>query len=233
MNGTSVATSACKEQRSPIKSIQMRAMRTRGGASRYRMNARITAVCGIFGGTFMRMSGLKAGILGALIVVFSGAGARAQERPAVKLEVDLRDAATRVYHSKMEFPVTPGPLTLVYPKWIPGEHAPTAAIVDATGLRFRANGKQITWRRDLADMFAFHCEVPAGVTTLEVTLDYLLPTEGGTAGAPSASAKVAVLPWNLVVLYPQSMKSDDLKFAASVRVPEGWKFATAMQALPG
>jgi predicted metalloprotease with PDZ domain len=186
-----------------------------------------------FSGDFMRMLGLKAGIIGAIVIVLSGPRAWAQERPGAKLEVDLRDAAKRVYHAKMEFPVTAGPLTLVYPKWIPGEHAPTAAIVDATGLHFRGNGKEITWRRDLVDLFAFHCEIPAGVTTLEVTLDYLLPIEGGTAGAPSASAKVAVLPWNLVVLYPQGAKSDDVKFAASVRVPDGWKFATALQALPG
>jgi len=145
------------------------------------------------------------------------------------LEVDLRDAAKRVYHSKMEFPVKAGPLTLVYPKWIPGEHSPTSAIVDATGLHFRGSGKEIAWRRDDVDVYAFHCEVPGGVTVLEVTLDYLLPVESGTAGVPSASARVAVLPWNLVVLYPDGARADDVKFAPSIRVPEGWKFATALQ----
>jgi predicted metalloprotease with PDZ domain len=44
---------------------------------------------------------------------------------------------------------------------------------------------------------------------------------------------VAVLSWNLVVLYPDGAKSDDVKFAASVRVPDGWKFATALQPAPG
>ena len=181
----------------------------------------------------MRMVGLRAGILGAALIFLAGAETKAQEKPAVKLEVDLRDAAKRIYHSKMEFPVTPGPLTLVYPKWNPGEHSPTAAIVDVAGLRFRGNGKDIRWRRDDVDLFAFHCDIPAGVRTLEVSLDYLLPMEDGTAGAPSASAKVAVLPWNLVVLYPQGAKSDEVKFAASVRLPESWKFATALETLPG
>ena len=128
--------------------------------------------------------------------------------------------------------MTAGPLTLVYPKWIPGEHSPTGPIVDATGLHLyengRGNGKELSWRRDDVDLYAFHCEIPAGVTTLEVTLDYLLPLESGIAGVPSASARVAVLPWNLVVLYPQGMKSDDVRFAASVRLPEGWKYATAL-----
>src|ERR1700675_3573799 len=155
----------------------------------------------IFGGRFMRKLGLRVAILSAALILLAGAETRAQEKPAVKLEVDLRDAAKRIYHSRMEFPVTPGPLTLVYPKWIPGEHSPTSAIVDATGLHFRGNGTEIAWRRDDVDLFAFHCVIPPGVATLEVTLDYLLPMAGGAAGAPSASAKVAVLPWNLVVFY--------------------------------
>jgi predicted metalloprotease with PDZ domain len=181
------------------------------------------------------MAGLRiaAGIVAAVILFAVGTAVRGQEKAPIKLEVDLRDAAKRVYHSKMEFPVTAGPLTLVYPKWIPGEHAPNGPIVDVTGLHFRGNAKEIAWRRDVVDLYAFHCEIPAGVTALEVSLDYLLPIEDGTAGAASASAKVAVLPWNLVVLYPKDSQSDELKFAASVRVPGGWKFATALQPAAG
>ena len=181
----------------------------------------------------MQKCGVHLGFAAGIIFLICSAAAQGQEQRAVKLDVDLRDAPKRVYHSKMEFPVSAGPLTLVYPKWIPGEHSPTSAIVDATGLRFQGNGKEIAWRRDDVDLFAFHTEVPGGVSTLEVTFDYLLPIEAGTAGVPSASARLAVLPWNLVVLYPQGMKSDEVNFAASIRVPEGWKFATALQVLPG
>jgi len=177
----------------------------------------------------MRLAAARTGIVCGIIFVSCGIAVRGQDNAPVKLEVDLRDAAKRVYHSKMEFPVKAGPLTLVYPKWIPGEHSPTSAIVDATGLHFRGSGKEIAWRRDDVDVYAFHCEVPGGVTVLEVTLDYLLPVESGTAGVPSASARVAVLPWNLVVLYPDGARADDVKFAPSIRVPEGWKFATALQ----
>src|SRR6266481_6210244 len=180
-------------------------------------------------GVFMRLAAARTGIVCGIIFLLCGMAVRGQEKAPVKLEVDLRDATKRVFHSKMEFPVTAGPLTLVYPKWIPGEHSPTGAIVDATGLHFRGGGKEIAWRRDDVDLYAFHCEIPAGVTVLEVTLDYLLPVESGTAGVPSASARLAVLPWNLVVLYPEGANTDDVKFAPSVRVPEGWKFATALQ----
>ena len=94
------------------------------------------------------MAGLRiaAEIVAAVILLVGGTAVRGQEKAPMKLQVDLRDAAKRVYHSKMEFPVTAGPLTLVYPKWIPGEHAPNGPIVDVTGLHFRGNGKEIAWR---------------------------------------------------------------------------------------
>src|SRR5258708_19214900 len=153
------------------------------------------------GGLLRGVSGGRTGIVCLIILLLCGGAARGQENAAVRLEVDLRDAAKRVYHSKMEFPVKPGPLTLVYPKWIPGEHSPSEAIVDATGLHFRGGGEEIAWRRDDVDLYAFRCTIPAGVTTLEVTLDYLLPAESGTAGVPSSSPRWGVRPGNLVVLY--------------------------------
>src|SRR5258708_4673888 len=152
------------------------------------------------GGVLMRLTAGRTGIVCLIILLLCGGAARGQENAAVRLEVDLRDAAKRVYRSKMEFPVKPGPLTLVYPKWIPGEHSPTEAIVDATGLHFRGGGKEIAWRRDDVDLYAFRCTIPADVKTLEVTLGYFFPAEPGAAGGPSASLRMGVLPWNLVVL---------------------------------
>ena len=180
----------------------------------------------------MRRTGIVRGWLLAIAGI-CGTLANAQSEPAVKLAVDLRDAPRRIYHSRMEFPVRPGRLTLVYPKWIPGEHAPAGPIVDVTGIHFRGNGQEIPWRRDDVDLFAFHCDVPAGVSVLEATLDLLLPKEERNGGTPSSSAQLAVLPWNLVVLYPEGADSDQVMFSASVRVPTGWKFATALTPAPG
>ncbi|GAC1623167.1 MAG: tetratricopeptide repeat protein [Candidatus Acidiferrum sp.] len=147
----------------------------------------------------------------------------------VRVAVDLRDAPKRIFHSKLEFPVKSGPLTLVYPKWIPGEHSPTGPILDLTGLHFRAGGKEIPWRRDDVDMYAFHCEIPAGMTALEVSLDYLSPVDvAGSRERPSATQKLALLNWYMVVLYPQGQKSDDLEFIASLRIPLGWNYGTAL-----
>ncbi len=131
----------------------------------------------------------------------------------------------------LEMPVQPGPLTLVYPKWIPGEHMANGPILQLAGLKFSSGGKTIAWRRDLVDMFAFHLEIPQGTTSLEIELDALLsaPAAGYSSGA-SATASLVVLSWNQVVLYPAGHAAHDVMFAPSLRLPDGWKYGTA---LPG
>ncbi|HKM67146.1 MAG TPA: hypothetical protein VJX70_08270 [Candidatus Acidoferrum sp.] len=147
----------------------------------------------------------------------------------MKIAVDLRDVAKHLFRATLVFPAKAGPLTLVYPKWIQGEHSPTGPIVNLTGLKMRAAGKEVAWRRDDVDMFAFHLEVPEGANTLEVALDYLSPAEAsGSRETPSATAQIAVLNWYLVTLYPQGARTDDLTYAASLRLPAGWKYGTAL-----
>jgi predicted metalloprotease with PDZ domain len=169
------------------------------------------------------------GVLWAIgLVHVTGSAAQTKEDPA-RLAVDLRDAPRYVFHAQLSLPVKPGPLTLVYPKWIPGEHSPTGPILDLTGLKFTADGKEVAWRRDSVDMFAFHLDIPAGATRLEARLDYLSPAEAtGTREHPSATSKLALLNWYLVTLYPQGAKSDDLVYTASLRLPDGWKYGTAL-----
>jgi predicted metalloprotease with PDZ domain len=165
-----------------------------------------------------------------LLAVFFAPFTRAQTpAKAIRIAVDLREAPKRIFHSRMEFPVVAGPLTLVYPKWIPGEHGPNGPIVDVAGVHFRAGGKEIAWRRDDVDMYAFHCDVPAGADTLEVSLDFLSPTSAeGFSTSPTATSQIAVLNWNLVLLYPRGTKTDDATITASLKIPAGWKYGTAL-----
>lgn len=147
----------------------------------------------------------------------------------ITISLDAREAPQKILHARLTIPVKPGPLTLFYPKWIPGEHGPTGPITDLAGLKFTAAGKTISWRRDDVDMYAFHLEVPAAASTLEAQLDFLLPatTEGFTAAA-SSDANLAVLSWNTVLLYPEGYASDDLTYSPSLRLPAGWKFGTSL-----
>jgi predicted metalloprotease with PDZ domain len=141
-----------------------------------------------------------------------------------RLHVDATDAPRNILHATLTIPVTPGPLTLVYPKWLPGNHRPTGPIQNFTGLHFKAAGKELEWQRDLEDMYAFHLQVPPGVSELEASYDTI--TYNGKSSL--ASSKVLDLLWNQVVLYPQGAASNDVRVAASVRLPEGWKFGTAL-----
>ena len=78
--------------------------------------------------------------------------------------VDATDAPRKVFHASLTIPATPGDFVLLYPKWIPGEHGPTGPVVDTAGIYFRANGRVLHWHRDPVDMYAYHVEVPQGVT---------------------------------------------------------------------
>jgi predicted metalloprotease with PDZ domain len=138
------------------------------------------------------------------------------------LNVDATDAARNIVHSKLSIPVRPGPLTLIYPKWIPGEHSPTGPINDLVGLKLNAGGKPIAWRRDDVEMFAFHCNIPPGVTVLDVTFDDASQPE------TTASAKLARIKWNRLLVYTQGTNSDAISVKASLKLPAGWRFASAL-----
>ncbi|HEY6660910.1 MAG TPA: hypothetical protein VI031_07200, partial [Pyrinomonadaceae bacterium] len=144
---------------------------------------------------------------------------------AIKLSVDASQASRNILHTTLTIPVRPGLLTLFYPKWIPGEHTPTGPINDLVGFKLSANGKAIAWRRDEVEMFAFHCEVPPGVNELEVSFDNASEPE------TTMSAKLARIKWNRLVVYPQGVNSDTVRVTASLLLPVGWKFASALPVL--
>ncbi|HKV93996.1 MAG TPA: M61 family peptidase [Candidatus Angelobacter sp.] len=148
----------------------------------------------------------------------------AQTSGTERLKVDATDAPRNILHATLAIPVSPGPLTLVYPKWLPGNHRPAGPIQSFTGLHFFVGGKELEWQRDLEDMYAFHLVVPAGASELQASYDTI--TYYGKSSL--ASSKVLDLVWNQVMLYPNNTKTDDVRVSASVRLPEGWKFGTAL-----
>ena len=147
---------------------------------------------------------------------------------SMQLLVDLSDAPRNIYHSRLTIPVRPGPLTLVYPKWIPGNHRPSGPIANVTGVKMEAGGHTLAWQRDAVDMYAFHVEVPAGANELQVSLDTI--TNDGSAGAsgPAATTNVLDLNWNQVLLYPQGASSDEMEVTPSIQLPLRWTFGSAL-----
>ena len=177
------------------------------------------------------MNRIRAGVVavGWVLGAILGVGwCQAQDAP-ITLQVDATETARRIVHTRLNIPVQPGALTLYYPKWIPGEHAPNGPINSLVNLHLGAGGKPITWQRDPLDMFAIRCEVPAGAASLEVTFDDVIPTEeGGYSSGTSSSAQLTLLNWNQLVLYPAGHPADQLTFHASLKLPPGWKFGTAL-----
>ena len=164
----------------------------------------------------------------ALAVTFGTLAAGAQTAP-ITLSVDLTDAPRKILHATEVMPVQPGPMTVVYPKWIPGEHGPTGPIENMAGFFITANGQPVPWVRDSVDMFAFHITVPQGATQLDMKIDFLTPASlSGFSAGGSTSENLALLSWNTLLVYPEGANAGDVMVTPSLKVPAGWKFGTAL-----
>ncbi len=144
---------------------------------------------------------------------------------AIKLSVDATDAPRNMLHVREIMPVSAGAFDLFYPKWIPGEHAPTGTLNNMVNLFITANGKPLAWRRDDVEMFAFHLTIPANVKEIEINFDDV--SQPGTALTPN----LARIKWNRLLIYPRALKSDDVQVAASLKMPNGWQYATALSTI--
>lgn len=151
----------------------------------------------------------------------------------LKVRVDAREVARKRVHTDMTLAVPEGPLTLVFPKWIPGEHGPTGPLESIIGLVIRANGAPLAWTRDPRDMYAISLTVPRGAAHLDIALDTGLATEGGHfSTGPTSSAALAVLPWNELVLLPKGRDAGGLSTEATVFAPPGWQLSCALELRP-
>jgi predicted metalloprotease with PDZ domain len=169
--------------------------------------------------------------LAALGPVHSIAGVAAEKAGSIRLDLDAREIDRKIIHVREVIPVRAGELTLYYPKWIPGEHGPTGPIGQLAGLRVEGvtSGKPLEWRRDLADMYAIHCDIPEGESEIAVTFDVLTTPEGSTWGPEvSASSQLALLNFNQCLLYPSGVSPDSVMFTAGVMLPKQWRSASAL-----
>ena len=154
--------------------------------------------------------------------------ALAQTAP-IKLDVDASDAPSRLLRAHLQLPVKAGLFSLLYPKWIPGEHGPTGPIEDLVGIKVSGNGQPIAWERDNVNLYEFHINIPPGVSTIDVDAEFISPPEtGGFSSGGSITSQLAVLSWNQLLLYPKGTPSDQLDYQATLKVPNGWRYGTAL-----
>ena len=146
---------------------------------------------------------------------------------AIALKVDLADLDRKVFAVHESIPVKPGALTLLYPEWLPGNHAPRGPIDGLAGLIISSGGRPVEWLRDPVNVYAFHVQVPAGASRLDLEFDYASPLvreQGRTVVTPD----IIGLQWNTVVLYPAGFYATKIAVVPTITLPDGWELAGAL-----
>jgi predicted metalloprotease with PDZ domain len=148
----------------------------------------------------------------------------------LQLDVDLTSVTDRVAHVREEIPVPPNAkeLVLLYPQWVPGAHSPTGPISRIAGIVTSVDGKRVQWIRDQIHVYAFHVPLGAAAKTVALQFDYLSPVKPAE-GRIEWSDAIVDLAWNEVVMYPAGFFSRDIPLDVSLKLPPGWKYATALE----
>ncbi len=147
----------------------------------------------------------------------------------ITLSVDASDVTRGIFLVSESIPVSAaGPLTLLYPKWLPGQHADNGQISQLAGIKFSAGGHPLDWRRDPVDVFAFHVGVPEGSSKIEAQFQFLSPTDV-TQGRIVTTPDMLDLQWNAALLYPAGYYVRRIGVEATVKLPASWKAASALE----
>lgn len=147
----------------------------------------------------------------------------------LKISVDATDVAHRIFRVHETVPVAAaGPLTLLYPQWLPGNHSPTGPIDKMAGLVVKANGQVLPWTRDPLNVYAFHVDVPQGASSVDVTFQFLSPQDR-SQGRVVMTPEMLNLQWNAVTLYPAGHYANQIRAETSVKLPAGWQAGTALE----
>jgi len=152
---------------------------------------------------------------------------RATYPGTIRHEADLTDLDRRVISVRQVIPVQPGPLTLLYPKYLPGNHADTGPIQLLAGVVITAGGQRIDWRRDAVDPYAFHLDVPKGVAEIELALQWLTQSDNANWRVVMTPS-IVNLQWEKALLYPAGYVSTGITIEASIKLPAGWNYGTAL-----
>jgi predicted metalloprotease with PDZ domain len=177
------------------------------------------------------MSRVYAGTLFAFQLLIVGQSSFAATT-LISLVVDARDVTRGIQHAHLTIPVNSRRVTLAYPKWIPGEHAADGPITQVVNLKVVGGGTVLSWRRDSLDPFSFHIEIPRGVRALDVEFDYLSPPKSfadGFGRTPNVTPHLVILPLNHFIMYPSDASAESILVKASVRIPNHWKFDSALE----
>lgn len=150
-------------------------------------------------------------------------------QPAMTVRVDATNTAQWIFQVHATIPAAPGPLRLLYPRWIPGHHGPTGDVAQLAGLTVRVGGKRLLWTRATDDLQGFDVQVPAGVHAVDVHYQWLGPTRNSLAPALLSRDAFALI-WPTLLLYPAGRQLDQIEVESRVKLPAGWSWGSALRA---
>ncbi len=188
-----------------------------------------TALLGVLSGTLLTLTA-AVGSPGpsSIAPIASIAAPRDQPYPGdIHISVDASDVLRRVEHVHETLTGVWPDTLLYYPQWIPGAHGPEGTIDRLAALRISADGAALAWTRDPTNVFAFHVQVPRGISTLQIDFDYLSPTTAAV-GDMEFSSNLLMIEWNEVVLYPAGYFARQIPVRAEVTLPVAWSFGCAL-----
>lgn len=147
----------------------------------------------------------------------------------MRLDIDATDVERGIFRVEQTIPVAKsGHMVLLFPEWLPGNHAPRGQIEKLAGLKIRAGGKTVPWRRDPVDVYAFHVDVPRGAKQLDLEFQFVSAT-AANQGRVVMVPNMLNLQFNSMSLYPAGHYVRRIPVQATVKYPQGW---TAVSGLP-
>ncbi|MGA3158500.1 MAG: peptidase M61, partial [Steroidobacteraceae bacterium] len=147
----------------------------------------------------------------------------------VQLAVDATDTDHRLFKVHEALPVSgAGDLVLLFPQWIPGNHAPDGDLTAFTALTIRNGDTKLAWTRDPLNVFAFHVRVPKGSKQLDLDYQYVSASKESIGHVMVAHGQL-MLDWQNVLLYPAGYFARDIQYQAHLTLPKDWQLASALE----
>ena len=129
----------------------------------------------------------------------------------LKVQVDATDTDRHIFRVHETIPV-----------------AKAGPMKNVGGIVFSAGGKPIAWMRDPVDVFAFHIDVPAGATSIDVDFDFLSAVTA-SEGRIVMTPEMLSLQWISLAMYPAGHYTRQIQIEPSVRFPDGWTPFSALE----
>ena len=147
----------------------------------------------------------------------------------IALSIDASDTRRALYRVTETIPVPADmrTLTLLYPKWLPGNHAASGPISLVSDIHFTANGKPLAWKRNALDVYQFDVTVPAGVREVTASFIHTSPV-AGNEGRVTMTQEMLNLQWDKMSFYPAGHYTRRIAITPTVKFPDGWKVFTAL-----